>query len=122
MSTSSNMTATKALKDYIDSGAIKRLGEQISAAHPAFPLPAFIRSASRGLGKLEFTERTRHVAAVMADKLPRQRARALEILIDAMPPPLEDTEGMFSERYWLWPVSDYVRDYGAEQSTEGKYL
>lgn len=108
----------KALKHYIDRDAVSRLGERIKTAHSRFPLAKFVDRASSGLEPLEFTARTKHVATVLADSLPADRAAALTLIGASLPPPLPQAEGMFSENFWLWPVSDFVRDYGAEHWSE----
>ena len=107
------MAEASSFKSYINRAAITRLGEHIRTADSGFDLDAFVKTASRGLGPLEFTARTRHVAAALRHHLPDSMPRALAIVRAALPEPLEGDEGMFSERYWLWPLSDFVRDYGA---------
>ena len=107
------MAEASSFKSYINRAAIKRLGEHIQTADPGFDLDAFVKTASRGLGALEFTARTSHVASALRRHLPDSIPRSLQIVRAALPEPLEGDEGMFSERYWLWPLSDFVRDHGA---------
>ncbi|MGB1885595.1 MAG: hypothetical protein ACPHUF_16960, partial [Gammaproteobacteria bacterium] len=107
------MSESTSFKSYIDRSAIRRLGESIKGARQSFRLDAFVRAAMKDLEPLEFTGRTRHVASALHRYLPEDTAEALGVIRDALPPPLEGDAGMFSERFWLWPLSDFVRDYGA---------
>lgn len=112
------MSDAPALKDYVDAAAVKRLGQQVQQAYPRFPLARFCRDGANGLSPLSFTERTGHIAAVLLDCLPKSRPRAIEIIEKAAPPALASTEGMFSENFWLWPMSDFLRDFGAAHWNE----
>jgi 3-methyladenine DNA glycosylase AlkC len=112
------MSESKALKDYINRAAVTRLGEQIKTAQPKFPLKLFVATASRGLSGLEFTARTQHVARSLRTHLPADVRSAFGIIRDCLPPPLTQAEGMFSTNFWLWPLSDFVRDFGAGHWSE----
>ena len=112
------MSDPVALKDYIDRDAIRRLGEQIRTASSNFPIDQFVRSSCRGLGKLEFTQRTQHVSSQLRKALPEDISTALKIISDCLPKPRPFSAGMFSDRFWLWPLSDFVRDYGTDEWDE----
>ncbi len=97
-----------ALKDYLDGGAVRRLGEQVRAVCPEFALERFIAAAASGLDALEFTARSRHIAAALRARLPKDEKRALRVVEASLPAPLDSAEGMLAQRFWLWPVSDLV--------------
>ncbi len=112
------MAESTALKDYINRQSIRQLGRQIQTAHAQFPLDRFVRASCKGLASLEFTGRTSHIAAVLREVLPDDVPRSLSIIADCLPEPLPYSDGMFSENFWLWPLSDFVRDYGSEHWEE----
>lgn len=114
----SNKTEDRALKHFIDRDAVKRLGLLCQQAYPRFALPRFVKLASTGLAPLEFSARTRHVAAALAECLPRDKKRAINILKDSLPQALPQAEGMFSENFWLWPISDFICQHGVDHWDE----
>lgn len=112
------MSENSALKDHINRNSIRKLGRQFYEVFPEFPLERFVRSSCRHLEPLEFTQRTRHVAGVLRQSLPDEIPEALRIVSASLPAELPDVEGMFSEHFWLWPLSDFVRDYAQEHWKE----
>ena len=101
-----------ALKDYVTRASIRRLGEQIQAANPSFPLDSFVQQSAKGLSKLEFTARNRQIAAALKVALPDEIPIALDWIVRSLPEPMTLTEGMFKENFWLWPLSDFIHEYG----------
>lgn len=119
------MTQSNALKTHLNRGTIQRLGKQIKTAYPGFPIGRFVNAAVDGLDALEFTARTQHIAAALHMTLPDDVPRALSIVTDSLPEPLPHADGMFSEHFWLWPLSDFIRHYGVmhwAESMEACYL
>ena len=112
------MTENYALKNYINRDAIRKLARQIATAWPEFPLHRFERAACRNLEPLEFTQRTRHVAEALRKSLPDDIPTSLETITNSLPEELPDVEGMFSEHFWLWPLSDFVRDFAIDHWDE----
>lgn len=112
------MSESYALKNYINRDSIRTLGRQISSAWPDFPLDRFVRAGCRNLEPLEFTQRTRHVAQALRKTLPDEIPKALEIITASLPEELPDVDGMFSQNFWLWPLSDFVRDFAADHWDE----
>lgn len=108
------MSENNAFKNYINRDAIRTLGKRIAGAHPDFPLDRFVRTGCRNLKSLEFTQRTRHVAESLRNCLPGDIPSALKIIVVSFPEPLPDSDGMFSQHYWLWPLSDFVRDFAVD--------
>ena len=107
------MAEPTALKDYMNRESARRLAQQILMAEPKFPVDKFVAKASRGLGPLSFTQRTKKSADALRIYLPDDVPTALKIIKASLPEPLPYSEGMFSDRYWLWPLSDFVRDHAA---------
>jgi len=112
------MAETYALKNYINRDSIRTLGKQMRTAWPDFPLERFVRASCRNLGPLEFTQRTRHVAEALRKSLPDDIPDALTIIRNGLPDELPDVDGMFSEHFWLWPLSDFVRDFATDHWDE----
>jgi 3-methyladenine DNA glycosylase AlkC len=103
-----------ALKDHIDRKAVRRLGEQIQSVHRRFDVAGFTREATQGLKNLEFTQRTRHIAVVLREFLPDKVPQALGIITKSLPDPLSFSDGMFKDNFWLWPLSNFVHEFGGE--------
>ena len=112
------MSENNAFKNYINREAIRTLGKRIADVHPNFPLDRFVRASCRNLEPLEFTQRTRHVAESLQKFLPDDIPSALKIIVESLPEPLPDSDGMFSQHYWLWPLSDFVRDFAVDHWEE----
>lgn len=112
------MAESYAFKNYINRNAIRTLGKRIQSAMPDFPLDRFVRAACRNLEPLEFTQRTRHVAEALRKSLPDDIAASLEIITNSLPEELPDVDGMFAEHFWLWPLSDFVRDFATDHWDE----
>jgi 3-methyladenine DNA glycosylase AlkC len=112
------MAETYALKNYINRDSIRTLGKQMRTAWPDFPLERFVRASCRNLEPLEFTQRTRHVAETLRKSLPDDIPDALTIITNGLPEELPDVDGMFSEHFWLWPLSDFVRDFATDHWDE----
>jgi len=71
---------------------VHRAARSIKAVYPAFDDAAFAHQALEGYDELELTPRCRHIAASMADWLPQERERAIEILVDSLGPELENCD------------------------------
>lgn len=112
------MAETYALKNHINRDSIRTLGKQMRTAWPDFPLERFVRASCRNLEPLEFTQRTRHVAEALRKSLPDDIPKALTIITNGLPEELPDVDGMFSEHFWLWPLSDFVRDFATDHWDE----
>lgn len=112
------MSETYALKNYINRVSIRTLGKQMNSAWPDFPLDRFVRASCRNLEPLEFTQRTRHVAAALRKSLPDGIPTALKVITEGLPEELPGVDGMFSEHFWLWPLSDFIRDFATDHWDE----
>lgn len=107
-----------ALKDYITRDSTQLLAEHIHAAHRQFEVKRFVNASCRGLAPLEFTQRTQHIAKQLRHFLPESVPRSLKIISKCLPDPLPAADGMFSQSFWLWPLSDFIRDYGGDHWEE----
>jgi 3-methyladenine DNA glycosylase AlkC len=112
------MAESYAFKNYINRDAIRTLGKRIQTVMPEFQLDQFVRVGCRNMEPLEFTQRTRHVAESLRKLLPDDVPAALTIITNSLPDELPDVAGMFSEHFWLWPLSDFVRDFATDHWEE----
>jgi len=101
-----------ALKDYVGRDSITRLGKQIQSANPKFETSKFVRRSMKGLDEMEFIARNRNIAESLREYLPDDIPTALEWIRRSLPPPLPFSDGMFKDNFWLWPLSEFVHEYG----------
>lgn len=80
------------LKNHFGPEMVHRAAASLVAAFPAFDAHGFARRALDGFEELELTPRARQIAAAMAEFLPADRARAVEILIASLGPELENCD------------------------------
>ncbi len=106
------------LKDFIDRDAVTTLGRQIQSENPSFPLDSFVKNAMKGLNNLEFTGRTKHIASALRRALPDDIPTSLEWIVRSLPSELDMEHGMFKDNFWIWPVSDFIHDYGKDHWKE----
>jgi 3-methyladenine DNA glycosylase AlkC len=103
------------LKHGLAAPAVGRLGRALRKADPSFPLAAFKRSATRGLGQLELKDRVRHVTAALSKHLPSDFDDAVELALAAAehwdPGDPDDPLRGFA----AWPLIDWVPEAGIAQ-------
>jgi 3-methyladenine DNA glycosylase AlkC len=107
----------KAFKDWFDADAAHRLGAQMQAVWPEFPLKRFEKRATRGLEALEFHGRVHQFAGALAEVLPANISEALEILRRSLPPLKPDNEPM-NDGWLQWPVGHFIAENGLDHFEE----
>ena len=112
------MHEESALKVYVPDEAIERLAAIVQRTWYEFPVDAFLVLARQDLGSEELTLRTRHVARQLREALPESIPQALRILARCLPESSNRPPGAINDRQWLWPVSDFIRDYAGEHWDE----
>lgn len=75
------------MKDLLGREAINAIADAGSAANRLFDAAAFRHAALAGLGELSIMERVRHIADALAEALPNDVPKALDIIV-AMGPRL----------------------------------
>ncbi len=80
---------------------------------PAFSRQRFVSSVMKKLPDLELKQRIVHIAEVMASQLPSDYPRAASLLMDCLPPPLDEskTDDDFGD-FILAPLGEYVVRHG----------
>ncbi len=106
-----------AFKNWFDKSAANRLGDQVAAVLPSFDRAAFVRRASKGLAKLEFADRVRQFSGALAATLPTSIPKALGVLVDSLPAPL-DTSDEVTDGWLQWPVGQFIADHGVPHFEE----
>jgi len=102
------------LKNHFNAELVAEMVDAFADAWPAFAKAAFRKTALQGLDQLEFSGRTRHLAAALRSHLPEDVPEALDILVAALPPAPEGEEVRIHDHWWLWPLGDFIRDYGGD--------
>ncbi len=100
------------LKEMFNPNVVRTLGTMLHGAWSRFDAAAFQRDALRGLTNLELLPRARHIAAAIATHLPRDPARALDIIIAALPTPPAVEEHHDVTSFLYMPLTIYVSDHG----------
>ena len=80
------------LKNMFGPEMVHRAAETISAVYSGFDVAGFTDAALDGFEDLELTPRCHHIADAMAIFLPRDRERAINILVDSLGPELENCD------------------------------
>ena len=100
-----------AFKNWFDREAAEILGGMVKRGWKGFDVEVFVKRATRGLGKLEMQSRVKQFAVALREGLPEERA--LGILKKSLPVELESCEEV-NQNYVLWPMGQYVADYGLD--------
>jgi 3-methyladenine DNA glycosylase AlkC len=74
----------EALKTFFSPALVRRLAADIARAEPSFDTTGFIRTASKGLDDLALLARGKHIAEGLAQYLPRDYSRAIDILLRSL--------------------------------------
>jgi 3-methyladenine DNA glycosylase AlkC len=102
----------KKLKDLYNSSCAKLLAERIEATYPKFASSKFVTEVSSGIRGKEFLARQDVFAQSLERHLPQKYSKALEILHQILGPELQQSSGMFTHGWWLWPVGRYIERNG----------
>jgi 3-methyladenine DNA glycosylase AlkC len=114
------------LKTFFSPALVRRLGADIARVHPAFPEARFVARASSGLARRELLDRGRHIAAVLADCLPREYPQALAVLLRSLGPEHATDEllGVGMAPFFYLPHTLFVAEHGLDHfdlSMEAQY-
>ena len=102
------------LKNSFGPVVAEKIARMIEAAYPSFDSAAFLARSLDGFEDLELTPRARQVAQAMAEYLPADRARALEIVIASLGPEIEGSELTGMDSFIYLPHVFLVADQGVE--------
>jgi 3-methyladenine DNA glycosylase AlkC len=102
------------LKATFDATLARDYAERLSAVYPALDVDSFVGHIANRVEGLELKGRVGLFAAVLRDHLPFAYGDALDVLLAALPPELDDDgsgEGV-GEHFEVWPVAHFVEVYG----------
>jgi len=102
-----------ALKDQFNRDTVRRIADELRAAHPTLDVAAFVRRASR-FDHLGLTDRGRHVCAAMREALPADVPAALDVIIRSLGPALERTEDNGFTVFRYLPHAYFIAEHGLE--------
>jgi 3-methyladenine DNA glycosylase AlkC len=80
------------LKNMFGPEMVHRAASSIAAVHKKFDVDGFTALALDGFEELELTPRCRQIAAAMAEFLPDDREKAINIIVDSLGPLLENCD------------------------------
>lgn len=108
------MADTIPFKNYYGIDLARLLAEKISAIYPAFASADFVNEMATKIDSLELKARVSLIAQGLRSHLPSDYPQALNILLQTLSPALDDDSGMFDQGYWVYPIAQFVEDYGLE--------
>ncbi len=94
------------------------LSRKIAVVNKRFPSEKFRSSVAEGVERKTLTQRVEWIADNLRSSLPAEYPRAIEILMQILGPENQKETGMFTNFYWLMPVSKFVEKYGLEHFRE----
>jgi 3-methyladenine DNA glycosylase AlkC len=102
----------KKFKDYYDKDCAELLAGKIKAVWEDFDSGGFVRFVEEGLEGKEFGERQDLFAEGFEKFMKEDFVQNLEIFEKILGEELQESKGMFTEGWWLWPVGRYVERNG----------
>lgn len=113
------MEAGGSLSTIIGPKAISLLAESFSAVAPTFDSKQFQAAARKGLNELGIMQRGAHVARALHAALPMEFPAAANVVVSAMGPELETTEGNGLAVFFYLPHSYFIGEHGLEHFEHG---
>ncbi len=107
------------LKELMDHKLVALIGDSLAAVVPGFDVRRFQDGASKGLDNLELKERALHIAHAMAEQMPTSFDEAAPLLVNALGPPLERTEGNGLAPFFYFPHTHLIATYGVSSFESG---
>ena len=108
---------TFSLKDQLfNATKVKWLATRLTDAEPGFPSEKFQRQVVEALPGLELKQRIEHIAGELHKHLPSHYPDAVNIIIAALPPPLDPTltDNDFGD-FIIAPLGHYIASYGCSK-------
>jgi len=102
------------LKKVLDRPAIEQLAINLSISYPSFRKKEFITEAMKGLQPLSLTERGKHISKVLHGFLPSNYEEAIQVILESLTPPLDQTEDNGLAPMFYMPHCNYIADYGTD--------
>ncbi|MDO5523256.1 MAG: DNA alkylation repair protein [Bacteroidia bacterium] len=104
----------KKLKDYYDMKFARDLADKILAVYPAFGEQAFIEHYENNFTDKEFLQRQDVAVDALDKSLSEDYTENIHVFHRILGEELTQTEGMFTDGWWLWPIGRYVEKHGTK--------
>lgn len=104
----------KKFKDYYDKDCAKLLSEKIVPFWSEFRSQEYINYIDAQVEDKEFLARQDVFVAAFDKFLTGDYTKEIQIFHQILGPELEQSEGMFTHGWWLWPVGRYVETHGVK--------
>lgn len=102
------------LKNLFGPEVAEKIARTIEAEYPSFDSAGFLALALDGYEELELTPRARQIATALAEHLPADRRRALEIVIASLGPEIEGSELTGMDLFIYLPHVFFIGEHGLE--------
>lgn len=104
------------LKAFFSPALVRRIAASFSGVDRKFPARSFTRRATSGLSALELVDRGKHIARALADHLPPDYPRAIDVLLRSLGPEHETDElvGAGMAPFFYLPHVLFVAERGLE--------
>ena len=99
-------------RDVFNERVVAALAQRLAEAHPELDEKAFINRAARGFEELGLAERSQQITDSLAEFLPDDFAKAVEILCAALGPELPEPGKTDWDSFIVMPQCTYVSRYG----------
>lgn len=106
------MGAYVPLKNYFGGELAERLAMSIQPYYPEFPVQHFVSKVEENIKHLELKARVSFIADEIHRTLHLEYPDQLNILLKIIGPENMNEEGMFTEGYYLMPITNFVERYG----------
>lgn len=103
----------------MDRKLVVLIGQSLAEVVTAFDVRRFQARAVRDLDKLELKERALNIAHAMAEQMPASFDELSPLLIKALGPPLEATDGNGLAPFFYFPHTHLIAAYGASSFDSG---
>lgn len=102
-----------------DRTLIRLIGESFASVMPDFDQKGFVRQATKGLEDLELSPRAQHIGRALAERLPEPFAAACKVILKALGPELEATEGNGLAPFFYMPHANVISERGISDFENG---
>ena len=101
-------------KDHYNDQYILGLSEKLTQAIPDFPATIFSNELIGNLEDKELFARFDFIVDALEKNLSENYSENIQAFCKILGPELEQSTGMFSFGWWLWPIGRYVERHGNE--------
>ncbi|NUN08129.1 MAG: DNA alkylation repair protein [Ignavibacteriaceae bacterium] len=105
-------------REVLNAGVVEELAGQIKKTYPRFDATGFVSDINSNLGKLSFGARSALISDKLAEYLPGDFRKALEILVNSLGPEPEGDSLSGYNGFIIMPQCDFIAKYGIEYPDE----